>query len=59
MKLSDLMSKMGLHTYAEVALVIFFVVFLAVIVAVLRRDRRADEHASRLPLDDGDAENRR
>lgn len=55
MKLSDVMSRMGLANYAEVGLLIFFVVFVGVMVHVIRRDRREYDHASRLPLDDGDS----
>lgn len=55
MKLSDVVSGFGLQTYAEVALVIFMVVFagVAVRVFVKRRDP-AWEHASRLPLEEGE-----
>ncbi|MCC6899674.1 MAG: CcoQ/FixQ family Cbb3-type cytochrome c oxidase assembly chaperone [Polyangiaceae bacterium] len=53
MKLSDVMSAMGLAAYAEVSLVIFFAVFVAVVFHVYRRDLRAHwEQASRMPLDD-------
>lgn len=54
MKLSDIMSSMGLASYAEVALVIFFVVFLAVVAHVMnRRNTERFERARHLPLDDG------
>lgn len=51
MKLSDIMSAAGLALYAEVALVIFFVVFVLVAVRVLggRQDYR---RVQMLPLDD-------
>lgn len=56
MKLSDIMSGFGLQTYAEVALVIFMLVFAGVAVRVFTRKRRdAWDHASRLPLDDAEA----
>jgi hypothetical protein len=51
MKLSDVMSAMGLSTYAEAALVIFLVVFAAVAVDVLRGGR-PKEALARLPLAD-------
>jgi cbb3-type cytochrome oxidase subunit 3 len=51
-KLSDVMSAMGLAGYAEVALVIFFVAFLAVVAHVLhRRNHATFERARHLPLD--------
>ncbi len=53
MKLSDVMSSMGLAAYAEISLVIFFAVFVAVVFHVYRRDLGAHwERASRMPLDD-------
>lgn len=53
MKLSDVMSAMGLAAYAEVSLVIFFAVFVGVVFHVYRRDLCAHfEKASRMPLDD-------
>jgi hypothetical protein len=51
MKLSDVMSAMGLATYAEAALVIFLVVFAAVAVDVLRGGKRKESLAA-LPLSD-------
>jgi len=51
MKLSDVMSAMGLATYAEAALLIFLLVFAAVAVDVLRSGRRKESLAS-LPLAD-------
>lgn len=53
MKLSDVMSSMGLAGYAEIALVIFFTVFVGVVIHVYRRDLSPHfERASRMPLDD-------
>lgn len=53
MKLSDVMSSMGLAVYAEVALVIFFAVFVGVLLHVYRRDLRPEyERARMMPLDD-------
>lgn len=54
MKLSDVMSAMGLATYAEVALVIFLLVFAAVAVDVLRGGR-PKEALARLPLADDES----
>jgi len=56
-RLSDLMSHAGLHGYAEVALVIFFVVFLSVLLRVFAPSRKAEmDEMARKPLadDDGD-----
>jgi cbb3-type cytochrome oxidase subunit 3 len=53
MGLSSIVSKAGLGSYAEIALLIFLAVFVAVTVHTLRKKREAEfEHASRLPLDD-------
>jgi cbb3-type cytochrome oxidase subunit 3 len=53
MKLSDVMSSMGLAFYAEVALVIFFAVFVGVAFHVYRREMRpVYERARLMPLDD-------
>lgn len=51
MKLSDVMSAMGLASYAEAALLIFLAVFAAVAVDVLRGGGRK-EALARLPLAD-------
>ena len=51
MRLSDIMSAMHLERYAEVALVIFFVVFVLIAIRVLRdRSGKMDE-AARIPFD--------
>lgn len=57
MRLSDIMSQMGLASYAEVALVIFLVVFFAIAIRVFFFSPKSEmDHASRLPLDeDNDA----
>jgi cbb3-type cytochrome oxidase subunit 3 len=52
MKLSDIMSAAGLAIYAEIALVIFFLVFLLVVWRVLR-GKKEWNRARYLPLDDG------
>ena len=52
MKLSDVVSHAGLAFYAEVALVLFFVVFVIVVVRTFRPSRRAGiEAEGRLPLE--------
>jgi cbb3-type cytochrome oxidase subunit 3 len=54
-RLSDVVSHSGLALYAEVALVIFFVVFVVVLWRIFTPGRRSEyEAASRLPLDDDD-----
>ncbi len=54
MKLSDVMGATGLSGYAEVALVVFFIVFLCIFAWVFaRRNRQSWERARGLPLDDG------
>jgi cbb3-type cytochrome oxidase subunit 3 len=53
MRLSEIMSNAGLAFYAEVGLVIFFVVFVAVAFRVLSPARKAGyDAAARMPLDD-------
>ena len=52
MKLSDIMSAAGLSGYAEVALIIFFLVFMSVAVYLLFSRRQRWEHVARMPLDD-------
>jgi len=53
MKLSDIMSEMGLAIYAEAALVIFVGVFLAVAYRLFRSQSSAElEAVSRLPLEE-------
>ena len=52
MSLSDIMSAAGLTSYAEVALVIFFVIFLGITAYVFLRKKGAWEHERHLPLQD-------
>lgn len=53
MRLSDVVSHSGLALYAEVALVLFFLVFIVIAARLLRRpDRKELERMSRLPFDD-------
>jgi cbb3-type cytochrome oxidase subunit 3 len=51
MRLSDIMSQMGLESYAEVGLIIFLAVFAAIAVRLLWFSNKEEmAHASRLPL---------
>ena len=50
--LTDVVSGAGLAGYAEVALLIFFLVFVAVGLRVLFSATSAFENAARMPLDD-------
>lgn len=54
MKLSDVMSAMGLAGYAEVALILFLVAFAIVAFDVIRKGRALESHAS-MPLSIADA----
>ncbi len=52
MKLSDVVAHAGLSGYAELALILFFIVFVAVVVRLWRPSCRAELEAQRLlPLD--------
>jgi hypothetical protein len=51
-KLSDVMSAMGLGAYAEVALVLFMAAFVAIAIHLFARRNAGEwERAGRLPLD--------
>jgi len=50
--LTDVVSGAGLAGYAEVALLIFFLVFVAVGLRVLLSAQSTFENAERMPLDD-------
>jgi cbb3-type cytochrome oxidase subunit 3 len=50
--LADVVGAAGLHGYAEVALVLFFIVFIAVVARVLLSRGREFERIASLPLDD-------
>jgi cbb3-type cytochrome oxidase subunit 3 len=50
--IADVVSASGLAGYAEIALVIFFVVFLAIGIRALATNRAAFDRAASLPLDD-------
>ncbi len=50
--ISDVVSGAGLAGYAEIALLIFFLVFVAVGLRVLFSAKHSFQDAARLPLDD-------
>lgn len=56
MSLTDIMSAMRLHSFAEAALVLFFITFLAIAIHLFRtRKSDAWERARHLPLDNHDS----
>ncbi len=53
MRLSDIMSRLDLSIYPQIALVIFLVVFVCVMIRAFSRSRAAElDHAASLPLED-------
>ena len=53
LRLSDIMSHAGLHGFAEVALVLFFLAFLAIVVRVFAPSRKSEMDAmAAKPLED-------
>lgn len=52
----DVMQNAGLHTFAEVAILIFFVTFAAVALRTFLTHNTRFDTVSRMPLDDDDAE---
>jgi cbb3-type cytochrome oxidase subunit 3 len=54
MRLTDIMSSMGLASYAEFALVLFLFAFLIIAVQLLFVRRSEVDAAAALPLDDGE-----
>ena len=54
MSLTDIMSNAGLSTYAEVALVIFFLAFVGIVIYVFSRRRGQWNHERDLPLEHDD-----
>lgn len=52
MRLSDIMSQMGLASYAEVGLILFFITFLAVSIRVWRTSKETAAEYAHIPLDD-------
>ena len=55
MSLSDIVSNAGFTIYAQVALVIFFLVFVGILIYVFLCRKSSWDHVRRLPLDDDDA----
>lgn len=53
MRMSDVISHLGLTVYPIVGLVIFLTVFTAVTVRALRARQGEMDHCASLPLDDG------
>jgi len=59
MRLSDIMSRAGLTTWPEIALVIFFSVFVGIVVYLFAfRKKDSWDHHRNLPLDDGPGDRR-
>ncbi|GAB5496273.1 MAG: hypothetical protein Phyf2KO_13530 [Phycisphaerales bacterium] len=54
MRLTDIMSFLDLHVWAEVALIIFAVVFIAVSLRVLLAPKALTHRIASIPLDDDD-----
>jgi cbb3-type cytochrome oxidase subunit 3 len=54
MSLGDIMGNAGLSIFAEVALVIFFLVFVGIVIYVISWRRSKWDHQRNLPLDDGE-----
>ena len=50
--IADVVENSGLAGYAEVALLLFFVIFLVVSLRALGTNRAAIDHAANLPLED-------
>jgi len=50
--IADVVGASGLAGYAEVALLLFFLVFVVVGLRALLSDRTLIDHAAHLPLDD-------
>ena len=53
MSLTDIMSAMQLHSFAEAGLVLFLIAFVAIAVHIFRtRHDKVWEHARHMPLDE-------
>jgi hypothetical protein len=52
MRLSDIMSFLDLHVWAEVALIIFLAVFVLVVCRILFAPRSVTQQIASLPLQD-------
>lgn len=57
MRLSDIMSQMGLASYAEVGLILFFLAFVAVAVRLWRTSNETLHQHACIPLDDSPINN--
>lgn len=55
MRLTDIMSHLELHVYAEIGLIIFLIAFLAVVIRVLTTRRTDSDRMASLPLQDDTA----
>lgn len=55
MRLTDIMSHLELHVYAEIGLIIFLIAFFAVVIRVLTTKRVESERMASLPLEDDTA----
>jgi cbb3-type cytochrome oxidase subunit 3 len=51
MSLRDIVSNAGATLYAEIALVIFFLIFVGIVIYVALRRKGTWEHQRHLPLD--------
>ena len=52
MSLSDIVSNAGFAIYAQVALVIFFLVFVGIVIYLFVRRKSSWEHLRHLPLEE-------
>jgi hypothetical protein len=52
MRLSDIMSQMGLASYAEAGLILFLLAFVAIAVRTWRLSSTTIAECAKLPLDD-------
>jgi len=53
MHLTDVVSHAGLHGYAEIAMILFFLAFLTIVLRVMAPSRKREmDRMARLPLDD-------
>lgn len=55
MRLSDIVSHLDMHVYAEIGLVLFGAAFIVVAARTLLIKRKDSKHLSALPLQDDDA----
>lgn len=50
--LADVVSGAGLAAYAEVALLLFFIVFIAILLRIMATKKQSLDRAAHLPLED-------